>query len=138
MACVKVLGFEQVWLLEKVPKSLCTHLLLMIKSSRQAPNGSSKRSGSLILSGEESEGWRGHLFTCLRSVFDLRLVTWSQRQRWATLRGPWTPGLSVTTGAGRPCRGAHLMLKGAINRTTYCRSLGSLSFGIFDGSKSGG
>lgn len=41
--------------------------------------------------------------------------------------------------SGQGCRVlTYLMLKGAISRTTYCLSLGSLSLGIFAGSKSGG
>lgn len=41
--------------------------------------------------------------------------------------------------SGQSCRVlTYLMLKGAISRTTYCLSLGSLSLGILAGSKSGG
>lgn len=142
-ACAKALGQERTGLLEEVnvhtgPCLVCSLLLPVTETSTQVPAGSSETSGRLVLNGR-----RVRSGTVTRSLGP-RL---SQDRRPGLSTGDRTLSVGgLSTGDGtlsvRPVQGprgvAHLMLKGAISRTTYCRSLGSLSLGIFDGSKSGG
>lgn len=107
-------------------RAVLTLLLPVIQILRQELAGSSKWPGRLILNGRKARSGliTGPLGPHLSQDWCLGLGTGDGCSLW-------------TPGAGS--RGdAHLMLKGAISRTTYCRSLGSLSLGIFDGSKSGG
>ena len=139
-ACAKALGQERTGLLEEVnvrtgPCLVCTLLLPVTEISTQVPARTSETSGILVLNGR-----RVRSGTVTRSLGP-RL---SQDRRPGLSTGDGT----LSVGAGhwvcppQPVQGprgvTHLMLKGAISRTTYCRSLGSLSLGIFEGSKSGG